>query len=251
MRPCGDDGGIGRPLEKAEELRRAAGDLGIRLGLVEADKLVRLAELVVSANARVRLTSVTDWPEVLAKHLLDSLAPLALFTPPPGGVRAADLGSGGGFPGLALACAMPGVGFTLIEATRKKADFLARAAAELGLGRVEIWAERSEEAAAGLGRAAFDLVTARAVAGLRVLVELALPLLRPGGVLWAWKGPEAGAEIQGAGPALAALGGEVVETRTYSLPGGFGERALVAVAKTGPTPSRFPRRPGMAEKRPL
>lgn len=236
---------------REKELMAAAAVWGLDLAPEAADRLIRLADLVVEANDVVRLTAITDWRGMLAKHLLDSLAPLAAGYSPPRGACLADLGSGGGFPGLVLASVWPGADLVLIEAVRKKADFLRMAAAELGLANVSVWARRSEEAGRGAGREAFTLVTARAVAELRVLVELALPLLGTGGELLAWKGPEADREAAAAATALAVLGGEVCGAYRYGLPGEAGQRVLLRVRKIRPTPDTFPRRPGMAGKRPL
>jgi 16S rRNA (guanine527-N7)-methyltransferase len=236
---------------KVEQLLSAAAAFGAPLATLQAEKLVLLADLVAAANERVRLTAITGWEEVLAKQLLDSLAPLALGRRIEPGMRVADLGSGGGFPGLVLAIAAPGASFTLIEATRKKADFLAETAAALGLTNVTVWPLRSEEAAAGEGRGLFDLVAARAVAELRVLIELAHPLLKIGGELLAWKGPGTEAEINAANNALAKLGAGIMSVTPYELPFRMGGRCLVSIAKTGPTPAGFPRRPGMAGKKPL
>lgn len=236
---------------RAEELVHAAAAFGVALTPPRADRLVRLAEMMLAANERIRLTAITEWREVQVKHLLDSLAPLALGFSPAPGKQAADLGSGGGFPGLVLAIARPECSFTLIESTQKKAAFLEEARAALGVANVAVRPERSEEAGRADGREAFDLVTARAVASLPVLVELAFPLLVVGGMLLAWKGPEAADEIGQAANALAKLGGVVVSSTPYALPLEMGLRTLVAIEKTEPTPASFPRRPGMAEKRPL
>ena len=207
---------------RLSELRQAAEAFGVTLAAETAEKLVRLADLVLAANARIRLTSITAWDEVLAKHLLDSLAPLALGAGPRPGQQTADLGSGGGFPGLVLAAVLPDLPFTLIESTNKKADFLAETAAALTLANVRVWPRRAEEAGLDEGREAFDLILARAVAGLPVLVELAHPLLKSGRrQLLAWKGPESGGEMEAAAGALARLGGEIRETKNYALPGGW------------------------------
>ncbi|MGQ9780029.1 MAG: 16S rRNA (guanine(527)-N(7))-methyltransferase RsmG, partial [Bacillota bacterium] len=162
--------------EKELALREAAAAFGVELDGVAAAKMVALLAMVGRANERFRLTAITAWEEALAKHLLDSLAPLALGLMPAAEGRAADLGSGGGFPGLVLAIVLPRVSFTLIEATQKKAAFLATAAEELGLANVRVWAARAEEVGRTQGREAFPLVTARAVAPLPVLLELAHPL---------------------------------------------------------------------------
>lgn len=237
--------------ERAEELRRSAAAFGVVLSSEQAAQLVRLGELVLAANAEVRLTAITAWEQMLAKHFLDSLAPLALGLMSEPGEMAADLGSGGGFPGLVLASVLPGTRFTLIEATNKKARFLAEAARELGLDTTSVWSRRAEEAGEAEGREVFTLATARALAELRVLIELAHPLLRVGGVLLAWKGPEGPEEVEQAQGALSRLGAVLTGMHPYDLPGGMGRRFLIALRKTAPTPAGFPRRPGMANKRPL
>lgn len=236
-------------ISRAEELRRAAAAFGAPLPAAAAAKIARLAELV--AEAKLNLTAIKAWEQVLVKHLLDSLAPLALACPPLPGQRVADLGSGGGFPGLVLAAAVVEAEFTLIEAVGKKAAFLAGARDSLRLANVTVLNMRAEEACGDGRREAFDLVTARAIASLPVLVELAHPLLRVGGGLLAWKGPEGVREIEAAAGAMARLPAETEDLKAYELPAGLGQRLLILIRKTGPTPAGFPRRPGMAEKRPL
>ncbi|NLG84456.1 MAG: 16S rRNA (guanine(527)-N(7))-methyltransferase RsmG, partial [Firmicutes bacterium] len=135
---------MGERTEKEGALREAAVVFGVELEAATAKKMVTLMTMVGRANERLRLTAITTWEEALAKHLLDSLAPLALGLSPAPMEPVADLGSGGGFPGLVLAIVLPGVSFTLIEATRKKAAFLTAAAEELGLGNVRVWAVRAE-----------------------------------------------------------------------------------------------------------
>ena len=237
--------------EKVKRLQEAARNFGCELEEEAAAKMVTLFHLVGQANVRLGLTAITDWEEALVKHFLDSLAPLAVGLLPPADGRVADLGSGGGFPGLVLAAVFPAIPFTLIEATRKKAAFLAEAASSLGLANVRVWAKRAEEVGKDEGREVFVFLSARAVAPLPVLVELAHPLLLPGGRLVAWKGPEAFREIEAASSACTVLGAEVRACLPYVLPEGHGRRFLVVIEKTRPTPAGFPRRPGMAAKRPL
>jgi len=224
---------------------------GLRLQAQQAERLLRHAEMVLAANTRVRLTAITSWEEILIKHILDCLFPLVLDDRLSAGLTVADLGSGGGYPGLALAIAAPGSSFVLIEATNKKAVFIRETADAIGLANVTVWPRRAEEAGWNAGRGFFDIVTARAVADLPVLTELAHPLLRTGGILMAWKGPEAAVEIEGAGRAFARLGAEIAAVHAYELPQQMGRRSLVIVRKTQATPDGFPRRPGMAEKKPL
>jgi 16S rRNA (guanine527-N7)-methyltransferase len=161
----------------------------------------------------------------------------------------ADVGSGAGFPGLALAAALPAAQVDLIESAARKAEVGERLARAAGLenarwvrSRVEEWAE---------GRGVHDAVTARAVASLAVLLEYAAPLLRIGGVLVAWKGARGSSEEEAAAAAAAQLGmsgATVLPVRPFEE---ARNRHLHVFAKVAPTPDRYPRRPGMASKRPL
>lgn len=155
-----------------------------------------------------------------------------------------DVGSGGGMPGLPLKIARPDLQVTLLEADRRKAAFLVRAAAELELD-VEVVAERAETMGRGPLREHFDLAVCRALAPLPVLVELCLPLVRVGGRLLAMK-----AQVERADAAVSALGGGHLSV--LPAPTAARERGVVlAVPKIGPTPDRYPRRPGLPSKRPL
>jgi 16S rRNA (guanine527-N7)-methyltransferase len=166
----------------------------------------------------------------------------------------ADLGSGGGVPGIPLALALPDARFTLIEAVGKKCAFLREAVALLELGeRVEVACARSEEltAVGAPARETFGVVLAKAVGPLAVVVELAAPALRPGGLLLVSKTAGAADGEAAAGAVAAAACGRVrgrtVALTRSPLPGSV----CVVFEKTAPTPPRFPRRPGMAAKRPL
>ena len=213
-----------------------------------AKQLMVLLQRVSAAP--IALTAVRDVTAAVEVHVADSLAGLRVEALRSAG-RIADLGSGGGFPGLVLAIALPDARVALVESVVKKAVFLRDTAAELGLAdRVEVIPERAESWADGLGAA--DVVTARALASLPVLLEYASPLLREGGVLVAWKGARSAdeeADGEAAAAALAMSSPEAIE-----LPPGAvrnaDERHLYVSSKLGPTPHGYPRRPGMARKRP-
>jgi 16S rRNA (guanine527-N7)-methyltransferase len=188
-------------------------------------------------------TTVSEPSEAANVHIADSLSGLAI----PELARAtaiADIGAGAGFPGLALATALPDANFDLIEV-------IARLAAAAGLGNAQPVPARAEEWAAGDGGERYEVVTARALASLAVLAEYAAPLLAHAGILVAWKGARDPAE-EAAGAAAAALVGleprEPLAVRPFK---GSRERNLFVYEKVAPTPERFPRRPGMATKRPL
>jgi 16S rRNA (guanine527-N7)-methyltransferase len=163
--------------------------------------------------------------------------------------RIADLGSGAGWPGLALAAALPGTRVALVESAIRHCRYLETAVARGGLENVEVVHARAEDWPAGL--VSHDLVTARALAALPVLCEYAAPLLVEGGALVAWKGAVDEGEAAAGATAAAELGLEPAGGRAVQPWPGAERRTLHAFVKTAPTPARFPRRPGMAVKRPL
>jgi 16S rRNA (guanine527-N7)-methyltransferase len=193
-------------------------------------------------------TSIRDPASAADLHVADALVALDL-PEVRRACRVADLGSGAGFPGLVLAAALPDAHVSLVEASSKKCAFLRHAAAQMGLPDVEVVASRAEEWEAGMGRC--DLVTARALAPLNVLVEYAAPLLAVGGALVAWKGRRDAAEEQDGDAAAAATGlGRPTVARVQPWSGAE-HLHLHLYLKVNLTPKRFPRRAGMASKRPV
>lgn len=222
--------------------------VGVEISVETARRMLLLLELV--AAAPLNLTSVRSAEDMRRKHLVDSLSclPVARLG---GGEWCVDLGSGGGFPGLPVAIACPWVRMDLVEATGKKVAFLEGAVARLGLANVLVRHDRAEALGRRDGwRDRVDCVLARAVAPLPVLMEYALPLCRAGGRLVALKGIKADEEMAMAQRAANLLGGTFGEQRRLELPGG-GRRVVVRVDKTGPTPGRYPRAPGVPARRPL
>lgn len=200
-------------------------------------------------------TTVSAPAEALQLHVADSLSGLAV-PELASARRVADVGAGAGFPGLALAVALPGAQVDLIESTGRKAAVITRLAQAARLSNARAVTARAEEwgataAALGGGGEAYDVVTARAVAALPVLAEYAAPLLRIHGVLVAWKGARSAEEESAGVRAAAALGLEVGPVLHVEPFEGARDRHLHVYRKAAPTPARFPRRPGMAVKRPL
>lgn len=211
-----------------------------------ADQLQKLVDLVVADS--LAPTTVRDPGKVIGDHIADSLVALEL---PFGGItgEAVDIGAGAGLPGLVLAIARPDWPFVLLEASGRKSAFIERAASRCGARNVQVVNARAEAWLDGIER--FVLATARALGPLEVVLEYASPLLRQGGRLIAWRGRrDPGAEAR-ADRAARELGMELCEVRHVVPYRGAEHRHLHVAAKVAPTPGRFPRRPGVATKRPL
>jgi 16S rRNA (guanine527-N7)-methyltransferase len=194
-------------------------------------------------------TSV-DPLEAVNVHVADSLAGLAA-EPLRTADSIADVGAGAGFPGLVLAATLAHARVDLIEAARRKAAVIERLASAAELGNARAVAERAEDWAAGEGRGRYGAVTARALAPLAVLAEYAAPLLADGGVLVAWKGRRNAEEEAAGARAADQLGLGLVEVIPVTPYRGSRNRHLHVYRKVSQTPEGFPRRPGVASKRPL
>jgi 16S rRNA (guanine527-N7)-methyltransferase len=227
-----------------EAVRAALKGVGVCVTTAQCRLLAAHAELVLDANARMNLTRITEPDEVIQLHIVDSLAYLPLLTPLQSPI--VDIGSGAGFPGIPLAAL--GHEVALCESVRKKAEFLAEAVTELGL-ECRVLPLRAEELAME-APAAYRTVTARAVSALGALVELAAPLLGAGGRLVALKGQPSAEELMHAEGAAAICGMSLVVSQEYQLPTGQA-RSVFCYERAGRPSIKLPRRPGMAQRRPL
>ncbi len=211
----------------------------------------RLEPVIALLADRSAPSSVTEPGRAWSVHVADSLSGL-VFAELAAARAIADVGAGAGFPGLVLAAELPRARVDLIESIGRKCEFIARAAAAGGIGNARAVNERAELWAApgAAGREAYDAVTARAVGRLSTLAELAAPLLRPGGVLVAWKGRRDAGEEAELERAAGELGMAPAAVRWVGPYAGSRNRHLHLVRKVAATPPGLPRRPGMAKKRP-
>jgi 16S rRNA (guanine527-N7)-methyltransferase len=213
------------------------------------ERLSRYLDLLFDANQTMNLTRIVDRPTAEVQHVGDALTLLRYL--PPGAVRIADVGSGGGVPGIPLAIARPDAQFLLLESTKKKAAFLQRAASELGLANIRISDARAEDAGRNRKlRESFDAVVARAVGTMDWLAEWCLPLLKKGGVMLAMKGPKAAEELPLAEHAIRILGGGSPDVHPADLPG-TRHHVIVEIRKTGKTPHVYPRAATASGGKPL
>lgn len=216
------------------------------LGQRDRERLGKVLELL--AEERASVSSVVD-ERAWKVHVADSLTGLEV-PELAAASRIADVGAGAGFPGLALAVALPAAQIDLIESIGRKCAFMQRAADEATIANANILNTRSEDWAASDGRESYDVVTARAVGRLSTLAELASPLLKPNGVLIAWKGKrdtEEEAQMATAAETLAMTPEQILDVGNHA---GSQHRHLHVIRKSSPTPANLPRKPGIAKKRP-
>ena len=236
-------------MNERDMLREGLNAMGLTIPAERQETMLNYMDRLVAAP--FNLIGPAETGERISRHLLDSVAALCVHTfRPEEGVL--DLGSGGGLPGISLAITCPQSRFTLVDSVEKKTVFIRDTAMGLGLSNVDVWNCRAEEAGQDPGkRETMDTVTVRAVAVLRVLCEYAFPLLKAGGVLIAYKGPRAEAELAEARTAIDLLGGADMRIEKIDIPYSDRTTHMVILQKSGPTPRKYPRRVGKPAKNPL
>lgn len=231
----------------------------IRSGLVQLGQavpqeapalLARYGKLLVEKNQVMNLTAITDPQDVATLHMLDCAALLncAGFA----GKSLIDVGTGAGFPGLALKILVPSLETTLLDSLNKRVDWLNETIDALGLEGAQAIHGRAEDAAREPDlRERFDFAAARAVADLRLLCELCLPFVKIGGRFLAMKGTDCGQELNAALPAIQILGASVERIFDYQIPHTNVTHRVILIQKTAPTPEKYPRRWAKIQKSPL
>lgn len=204
--------------------------------------------LALLAEEKASISSVVD-ERAWQVHVTDSLTGLEIPELREAG-RIADVGAGAGFPGLVLAVALPGARVDLVESVGRKCEFMRQAIDAAEIPNATVLNTRSEDLASSAGREAYDAVTARAVGRLSTLAELASPLLKPNGVLVAWKGKRDQEEEQQLANAAESLAMDPEQILDVGNRAGSEHRHLHVIRKSGPTPHNLPRKPGIAKKRP-
>lgn len=259
-------------------LKASAAAYGVSLNETALERFDTYAEELVTWNEKINLTAITEPDDIVLKHFVDSLVLLSKVDLPKG-ASILDVGTGAGFPGLALKIARPDLDVTLLDSTEKKLNVIRDIAVKLdfetdeqvpadefgipyyGMNKepVHVIHARAEEAGQSKEfRERFDFVTSRAVANLQVLSELCIPFVKVKGQFLAMKGPEGQAEMRAALGAIGTLGGRIVELQEYELVSAFDEeadesaaRSILVVKKKKKTPAAFPRRGDRIKKMPL
>ena len=231
-------------------LAAGAREFDLDLSPAQLDQFARYADLLIEWNLRFNLTAIVDPRDIVIKHFLDSLS--AIRSIPPGSIKLIDVGAGAGLPGIPIKLVRPEVSLTLLEATRKKCDFLQAVSDDLRLTQVHIVNARAEEAGRlEEHREQYDIAIARAVADLPVLAEYLLPFVKVGGLAIAQKSREAEDELDRADTAILLLGGLGSKVVPMEVPGLNDERALILIDKITATSDEYPRRTGVPSKKPL
>jgi len=232
-------------------LEEGAKQLGLRISGKQKELFQIYLEELLAWNNKINLTSVEGADNIVIRHFLDSLSCL-LSKRIVSSSKLIDLGAGAGFPGAPIKIVCPSICLTLVDSAKKKTDFLRCLVKKLGLADTLIVRQRAEEyARESSNRETYDIVVARAVSELPVIIEYSLPLLKSGGALIAQKGKFDEVEYEKGTRAATLLGGTVLEVKRIEVPFLDEQRHLVVVEKQQVSPLDYPRRTGIPSKRPL
>ncbi|KAF1303989.1 16S rRNA (guanine(527)-N(7))-methyltransferase RsmG [Enterococcus saccharolyticus] len=234
-----------------EEFQQELHNQMIELSQEQMTQFERYYELLVEWNEKMNLTAITEKKEVYLKHFYDSIT-LALSVSFDETASLCDVGSGAGFPSIPLKIVFPELKVTIVDSLNKRITFLQTLVNELGLENVSLFHDRAETFGQQVEhRAAYDYVTARAVARLNVLAELCLPLVKKEGYFYALKAAKSEEELIEAKPAIALLGGKFIEDKEIHLPVTGDVRHTLVIEKKKETPKKYPRKPGLPNKQPI
>lgn len=234
-----------------ELLRKGLEDLGIKVNDKMLDNFNIYREILVDWNQKMNLTGIEDEKEVFIKHFLDSVSSVENGYIKDG-ISLIDVGTGAGFPGLPLKICLENINLTLLDSLNKRINFLQEVSNNLGLENVEFIHGRAED----FGkleeyREQYDVATARAVAGLPILMEFCVPFVKVGGYFVCLKGPNANLELEESKSAMEVLGLEFVEKIDIELPETDLKHNILVFKKVKNTPEKYPRKAGKPAKSPI
>lgn len=226
-------------------------ELGVTLSEKQIEQFLTYYEMLVEWNEMMNLTAITEYEEVMKKHFVDSLSLIKAFDVSQN-KTVIDVGTGAGFPGLALKIAYPNLKVTLLDSLNKRIQFLDAVIAKLELTDVETIHGRAEDfAKPDKLREKYDLCVSRAVANLSTLSEYCLPFVKVGGQFISYKSEKITEEMEVAGKAISILGGKVSGQVEFKLPDSDIYRNLFVIEKKKETPKKFPRKAGLPSKEPI
>ncbi len=217
----------------------------------QSNQFEQFYRLLIEENEKYNLTAITEMQDVYIKHFLDSSlvfkCDLDLSK-----ARVIDIGTGAGFPAIPIKIMEPGIQMTCLDSLNKRIGFIQKVLQELDISNVELIHGRAEDFGQDLKyREQFDIAVSRAVAELRLLLELVMPFVKVGGYFIAYKSLKSEQEVLDSEHALKVLGCKIMEIKTFVLPGDSGTRDIIIVRKVAKTPVKYPRKPGIPKKSPL
>ncbi len=226
--------------------------LNISLSEYQAEQFICYFDLLIQWNKVMNLTGITEYKEVVQKHFIDSLSIVKAFDQEyfHEGTSMIDIGTGAGFPGIPLKIAFPNLKITLLDSLNKRINFLNEVISSLSLDNIEAVHGRAEDFSKQTEyREKFNFAVSRAVSNLSTLSEYCLPFVKVDGYFISYKSEKADEELKMADNAIVTLGGKFEDKKDFDLYGNF--RNLIIIKKVNPTPSKFPRKSGLALKKPL
>ncbi len=225
--------------------------LNVHLSEKQKEQFLTYYEMLVERNQFVNLTAITEYEDVMKKHFVDSISLIKAYDVKKQ-TTVIDIGTGAGFPGLALKIAYPELKMTLLDSLNKRIQFLDDVIKELQLVNIETIHGRAEDfARPDKLREKFDLCVSRAVANLSTLSEYCLPFVKENGCFISYKSEKVTEEIEAAGKAITLLGGKVEKQIEFILPDSDIYRNLLVIRKVASTPAKYPRKAGLPSKEPL
>ena len=234
-----------------EQFEKDCKALGVTLSDEQIQQFLKYYEMLVEWNEVMNLTAITEYDEVMKKHFVDSISLCKAYDVTQN-KTVIDVGTGAGFPGLALKIAFPNLKITLLDSLNKRINFLNEVIAALGLTGVETIHGRAEDfAKPGKCREKYDLCVSRAVSGLATLSEYCLPYVKVGGLFVSYKSGSVKEEAEAAEKAVKILGGKIRDIQYFDLPGSEIGRSLVIIEKVKNTPGKYPRKAGTPLREPL
>ncbi len=234
-----------------EQFEKDLAALGVELSRKQIEQFLIYYEMLVEWNEKINLTAITDYDEVMKKHFIDSVSLIKAYDVSKSSTLI-DVGTGAGFPGLALKIAYPNLQVTLLDSLNKRILFLNAVIEKLGLKGITALHGRAEDfAKPDKLRESFDLCVSRAVANLSTLSEYCLPFVKVGGKFISYKSEKIAEELPAAENAIFVLGGKEGEQISFLLPDSDIYRNLFVIEKIKKTPKKYPRKAGLPAKEPL
>lgn len=232
-----------------EKIKTYAREIEILLDEEQVYQFYHYMQLLLAWNEKINLTAIVEPEEIILKHFIDSMTIAKYINK---NTKLIDVGTGAGFPGIPLKIIRKDIEITLLDSLNKRIVFLQEVKQQLNLSKIDAVHSRIEEFGRNKKyREAFDYATSRAVANLSTLSEYLIPMVKLNGVCICMKGPNIQEEVKQSQKAIFILGGNVEKIDSFQLPKSNMDRNVVLIRKVKPTPSKYPRKPGMAAKEPI